>query len=176
MKKILPKSNEAAKYAENIKGWVAKGKFFGTDEKAARYYGCTHRKCQDCGAIIEKLYFRCDSCALKEKKKRYEKLDCTEWDQSLPAYSTQFGEFFENKDEVKDFLSNNKLEFDDLLLVICWPTKLSYLDSDRWYDEMPDDTDIPEELARAIEIFNETIDEIGPIGYEPAKIRVKNWE
>jgi len=176
MKNILPESGEAAKYVEDIKGWVSRnGVFFGTNEEAARNNGCTHRKCHDCGAIIDKKYFRCDNCAFTEKIKRYGKLKEMEWDQSLPAYSIQLGMFFNDKDEVKDFLLKTKLGFDNLLLVVCVPTQLSYLDVDRWYDEMPDDTDVPDELVEAVEAFNETIDEIGAIGYEPGKIRVKKW-
>ena len=49
-KTILFTSDEAAKYTDGISGWVSRdGFFWGKDERAARYHGCTHVLCEDCG-------------------------------------------------------------------------------------------------------------------------------
>ena len=73
-KVILSTSDEAARHVENISGWVSRhGRFYGRDERAARWDGCTHVRCADCETIIPKSgLIVCGTCAEKRDVGRYE--------------------------------------------------------------------------------------------------------
>ena len=67
-KVIMFDSDEAAQYKTNLSGWVSRDNhFFGEDEHMARYVGCTHRKCEDCGEPTEKGWLVCDNCREKRR-------------------------------------------------------------------------------------------------------------
>ena len=102
MEIILDTSEKAAKFVENISGWVdCNGRFFGNSknsESAARYSGCTHQACNDCGEPAEKMYTVCPPCREKRDVERYAQRELEEWDEKVPVYSpvadrfTQLGE------------------------------------------------------------------------------------
>lgn len=174
-KVILFDSDEAAKYQE-VKGWVSsKGRFFGKDERSARYDGCTHKTCQQCGATIQKGYLYCDTCLDKKEEAIYKSMPVEEWDYETPLAIFRTDTFFFDSMELEDYCDENEINVSELQLVLCEPVKLMYLDNDFFYDCLSEDQDLPDGLAKLIEEFNQKVEAWGKknvLSWEPANIRV----
>jgi hypothetical protein len=172
---ILNTDDRAAKFVENISGWVSRdGWFFGGNEEAARYRGCTHVACGDCGEPVEKSRNYCDACAEKRADARYEKLERAEWDEKGMLYSEVADKFFSSWDEVADYLE----EYNEqtvaplsLRLVICEPEYMQSVDTDYWSHNMPDDWDgdLPGEVMAALDALNDALRAAGPVSWRPGK-------
>lgn len=169
---ILYSSDGAAKYVKNIEGWVdSNGLFFGNNkesESCARYSGCTHRDCEDCGEPAEKWRTVCERCEVARDTKRYLARDKKEWDGETPLYSEGHEKFLFGQDEVYDFIRD--VEYLNSRLVICDPVKLSHVDEDHWCDELPeDDGELPSDIQEALNVLNELIAEANPVSWTPGK-------
>lgn len=169
---ILNTSQEAAKFVENTSGWVSRhGRFYGKDERAARWDGCTHVKCKDCGKQVPKSYLVCVDCHEKRAVARYDKLEKVEWDQEGLLYSDACGEFFRSWDEVAEFAEDHGVMMGGLRLVICEAVYLRGIDTDHWVDDMPDDWDgeLPSDVMSAMNELNAAIKDAGPVSWRPGK-------
>lgn len=150
---ILMDSPEAAK-EQTITAWIsAKGRIF-TDEHAARYDGCTHRKCQHCGEPCKKHWLYCESCIDKKDKEAFALLPAIEWDEKGPICIYKSDEYFFSPDELEDYCEEHEINKDDLMLVACEPIKPRLLDNDFFEDCIGEGAELPFELVKAIEEFN----------------------
>jgi len=60
---IMFDSNEAANFQTGLSGWVSRqGHYWGNDERAARYDGCTHTHCEDCREPVDRGRLICLPC------------------------------------------------------------------------------------------------------------------
>lgn len=167
---ILPESDEAAKYVTNISGWIDRnGLFFGDNEKAARYSGCTHVPCKKCQTPTEKNRQYCDECAALNEIERYNKLKKKKWDYKTPLYSYTADEFFYDLDEIFDFAEEHSYPIADMQLVICNPIYLQQVNEDYWADNLAEGSDLPIKVLRALEVLNEEIRKSDPVSWEPGK-------
>lgn len=170
---ILDTDPEAAKFVENISGWVSRnGRFFGKQEDVARYDGCTHRACRDCGTATIKHYLICDDCSEKKKAARYEKLETAVWDEDGMLYSDVADRYFSSWEEVADYMEEENeqtLAPVSLRLVICDPVFLSPVDEDRWADDLPEDGELPDNVVAALAEFNDILRAAGPVSWIPGK-------
>lgn len=168
---ILNTSDKAAKFVENISGWVSRdGLFYGKDERSARYQGCTHVECEDCHEPAPKGRVVCDKCREKRDVSRYEKLEKGEWDEKGMLYSEVADRFFSSLDSVSDYLEEYNEEKHtplSLRLVICEPVFLSQVDEDNWSDELAEDGELPCDVAIALAAFNAVIRKAGPVSWIP---------
>ena len=172
---ILSTSDEAATYRTDIRGWVSRtGRYFGEDERLARYDGCTHRPCEDCGAPTSKSYIRCDACRHKTDVARWESLPLVEWDGETPLCEFDGDRYFFDEDEVYDYAEDEDLHVSELRLVVCAPNYAQEVDADYWCDDLPEDGELPAWLEEAVEQLNKVIlahrDE--PLSWFPGKQRV----
>ena len=160
---ILPDSPEAATYQPMAGGWVTSdfrlwGKGLGA-EKAARYHGCTHVRCQRCGEITPKEYALCDACCNKADAERYAAMPRAKLDDEAPLYSEVTEKFYyclaEAEEDAAEMEEPQTLA--DLRLVICEPVYATPLETDYFSDDLPDDGDIPQQIADAIDAFNEAV-------------------
>lgn len=169
---ILDSSPEAAQI-KTVTGWVSRGgRFWGDDERMARYDGSTHRTCE-CGNVADKGYASCESCIAKKNRERYLALPLVEWDSKVPLYDELSGKYFFNYDE--DEISECAEERGAIQLVICEPIYVKEIDSSIWSDDFPEDVDDgPAWLEKAIDVFNATIREHKdePLAWYPGKKRV----
>jgi len=70
---VMFNSDQAAQFRTNLSGWVSRnGRYFGNDERAARYDGCTHTICEDCGNPVDRGYLICQECREKRDKSKYD--------------------------------------------------------------------------------------------------------
>jgi hypothetical protein len=171
---ILYDSPEAARYVTGIEGWVdANGRFWGKDEHAARYSGCTHFKC-DCGNSMEKGWLKCEECRWKSKVEKYKEMPTKEWDGKEYLYSLSADKYFFSEDDLTDYCYEEETKPEDLMLVFCEPNYLSELElySDMFPDDIETDDVVDRELLTMLEELNKKIREHKPISYTSGKVRV----
>lgn len=167
---VLSTSEEAASI-QTVTGWVSRtGRFWGDDERMARYDGSTHGVC-DCGAVIEKSYIRCSACRAISERERYKARPVQAWDGTTALYSDQRDQYFMDAESLADMLADVEEvpSIEDLRLIICEPNYARPIKADQWCDDLPEDGDIPAEMAEALKVFNEVIGRQGPLSWSPGK-------
>ena len=168
-KQILNTSDEAAKFVTNLEGWVDRlGRFWGKDERMARWAGCTHIVCPDCGNPTPKGYTICKGCREKKAVERYEAKERKQWDRETPLYSEFADEYFFSEDSLNDYLEFGETK-QALRLVICEPIYLKEIDEDYFCDELPEDGELPENVFSALEELNKIIRGQKPVSWMPGK-------
>lgn len=179
---ILNTSDEAARYVENIKGWVSRdGRYYGDDERTARWAGATHVACVDCGEPVEKNWVKCEPCREKADAARYAAYPRKPWAGAW-LYSEAAQEFFEDEDALRDWLDDPDRDYtvETLRLVHCDPVYPHFLDGDDLYgDDLPEDCslrDVAGELDEWIGKVNECIATMRkaerPLSWRPSKVAV----
>lgn len=170
---VCEDDDAAAKLIEDypVTGWVSrKGNFFGSGpqaEQMARYDGSTHKKCSTCGNAIPK-HSHCQPCHDKKiaaaQRARYATLPKAQWDGETPLYSLTYDKWFCDEDEIYDYCEElcegMAITPKDLLLVVGIPVKANvvHLSTDVYADYLSDDdTDIPPEIQKLFDDFNERL-------------------
>ena len=167
---ILSTDETAARFVENISGWVSrKGRFYGKDEQLARYDGCTHQPCKSCGKPTEKSYVNCNSCRDRAAKERHDRRVIEEWDGNGLLYSHSADEYFQSWEEVDDYAFYHEVEESSMQLVICDPVFLHQIDTDEWCDDLAEDSDLPKPVLEALNALNIALNEAGPVSWVPGK-------
>ena len=152
---ILPESPEAAS-VQTVTGWVSRtGRYWGNDERMARYDGSTHRKCE-CGEIIEKRIY-CMTCHEKQELDKFLAMEKKPWDGVAMLYSLLSGEYYSTPGDALDYADENEINLEDLQLIICEPNYAQEIDSSYWSDQLPDDDYGNDVLEDAIKVLNQTI-------------------
>jgi len=154
---VLPDSPDAAQL-KTVTGWVSRhGLFYGKDEIQARYDGCTHVKCSECGVVVEKGYTACEECREKFRIVREADRKREEWDQETPLYSEAYSEYLMDFDEVEDYLDQHECTFEHLDAVLCEKNE-ARIELDHFGHLLGDDyDDAPKELTDAIDAFNKAM-------------------
>lgn len=155
---VLSDSEEAAKLV-TVTGWQARGgRFWGKDERAARFDGSTHRLCE-CGAMIEKHSY-CRICWLKKEAERFAAMEKKPWDGEKPLCIHGGDQYFWDEDELLDHCHDHDVPPEDLCLVICEPVFAKEIDPNEYYlDQLPENGEVDSELAAAFAELNERIRE-----------------
>jgi len=124
------------------------------EERSARYSGCTHIECHECGEPTPKGWTLCAKCRAKLRLKRHAELPAEPWDESAPVVEHDGDRFFHSWDEVRDYAH----EIGSVpLLVHCVPVPVPQVDIDDLLCDWlpPDETaDIPPSVAAATEVLN----------------------
>jgi hypothetical protein len=171
---VLFDSDEAAQYRTNLSGWVSRhGHYWGVDERAARYDGCTHTRCEDCGEPVDRGRLICPKCHEKRQVKRYNTMPQEEWDGKGMLYSDAADKYFLDLDDAEDFLEDEEGTIESLRLIICEPNYLPLIPDDYGCDELAEDGELPDAVIDAIEKFNEVIRKTGAVSWYPGKKRIK---
>lgn len=78
-KKIIMEDSPEAASIKTVTGWVSStGRFWGDDERMARFDGSTHKRC-DCGAVIAHRSY-CRACSDRKEAEKWEAMPEAEWD------------------------------------------------------------------------------------------------
>lgn len=177
VEQILNTSDEAARFVTGIDGWADRhGRFFGNAkdaEEMARWSGCTHIVCPNCGTPTIKGYTTCQGCREKTATKRYEAMERKQWDGEIPLYSQTADEYFFSEDALNDYLESGG-SIQSLRLIICEPIYLREVDVDYFCDELPEDGELPEDVFSALEELNKVIRDQKPVSWKPGKYAVLN--
>ena len=168
---VLYNSDKAAKFVTGIEGWVDRqGRFWGKDEHMARYSGCTHIDCKDCGKLIPvRGYTICDECRNKKDIEKYNTMPRLKWDGMTPLYSDAADEYFFDEDGLRDYMEENGCSIESLRLIICKPNKFREIESDYFCEELPEDGELTADLEEALDAFNEVIRSQPPASWSPGK-------
>jgi hypothetical protein len=160
---VMFDSPEAATYRTDIKGWVSRdGRYYGEDERSARWGGCTHTTCA-CGAVLDKnSYTKCRSCMATDRTAKYYALPMVEWDFETPLASFDDDKFFFTDEDVLDWMADLLADAKDgetpeVQLVLCTPGKLGLIDSDHWCDDLHEDGELPDEVLAKVAELNEAL-------------------
>ena len=168
---VMIDSPEAAQYRTDIKGWVSRhGHYFGdgpNSEEIARRDGCTHTACAQCGIPTRKGHPLCPECRALAWIAQYESMPRAEWDGKAMIYSDARDRYYNSPDDAADDLEDGET-MADLRLMICEPNYVRQIDQDFCYDELPEDGDIPDEVAAAIDEFNRAVSGI-VLSWSPGK-------
>lgn len=173
---IRYESDEAARKV-TVTGWVSSNKrYYGSDEQTARYDGCTHTICEECGGDCKKLYTICSKCRSKRDKNKYLEMPFKEWDGDTVLYSNTLEIFIHYPEELIDYCDSEEIKPEDQELIICEPEYLHTIDMDDYYcDELPEDqclSDCLPNIAEAFDKLNKLIIESKkPISWHPGKFR-----
>lgn len=171
---ILPSDPLAAEQV-TVTLWRSRGGGLYDNERTARIAGCTHRRCEGCGAVCDKSWTSCRACRDTRDVERWEKRERRPWNGN-PLYSEWLGEYINDLDDAEDWLANSdndRLTIDDLRLVQCEPVYPRELDGDRFFDDLPEDGEMPEALVNAMDAFNDAVKGI-VLSYTPGKYRLED--
>lgn len=169
-KKIIMDHSDEAAQLKTVTGWVSSdGRFFGNDERTARYAGSTHRTC-DCGAITERSRSKCDKCFDKQRWEKYKTLETKVWDGEEPLVFWDDDKFFWTDSDLMDYCEEEQIQPQDLQLVFAKPVYGSYLDSDYFSDELSDEGELPDSIIQEMDKFNEVVKEAGPLSWTSGNI------
>lgn len=169
---ILDTDPRAATYHTDIKGWVSRdGRYYGEDERTARYAGCTHRACERCGKPCERSWLKCSDCRAILDRERFAAKPQAEWNGSDYIYSELLDDYFADLSDAEDRLDEGQT-LADLMLVICEPNHVRPLSDDYCCDELSDDGDLPSEVEAAMDAFNKAVAGI-VLSWSPGKFALK---
>lgn len=170
---ILNTSDRAAEFRTDISGWVDRhGRFWGEDERMARWSGCTHLICPECGKVMSKNYTLCSECRNEKSVGRYKARESKLWDGITPLYSDACDRYFFDWDEVLEYLNEidqQEESFGVLRLLICSPIRLRQVDDDYFCDELPEGGSLPSDVVEALADLNEVIRRQTPVSWAPGK-------
>lgn len=154
---ILPESDKAAKFVDNISGWVSRhSRFYGTLEDVARRDGATHMACSDCGAIIPKStgWLICGHCRNARDTKKFLEMPITKWDTDYPVCIFNSDQYFFESDEIEGYCEDHEIDPATMQLVQCIPVVPSRgIDLDYFEDYLGEE-EYPQELYDIITEFN----------------------
>ncbi len=168
-KTIVMRDAPEAATLRAVTGWVSRnGHFYGNNEDAARYDGCTHVACRHCGKPVEKAWTACRACRDVAEDAKYEAMPRKAWDGVAMLYSQARDEYFADLDGAEDVLEEGET-LDVLQLVICEPNHGRRLEEDYFCDELAEDGEVPDCLIGAIEAFNAAINKAPPLSWSPGK-------
>lgn len=157
---IFPEDPEAAQKI-TVEGWVSRGGlFYGNDERAARYRGCTHVHCSNCGEPAKQGYLICPACIAKKEKERFDSLPKVKWDGVTPICIYGSDQYFFDGDELDDYLDVHDLKAEDLMLVLCNPVYPQEIGSAISHYEFPEECDPGPMLEAAVDQFDKAIRKI----------------
>lgn len=171
---VMRDSPEAAQ-PHTMTGWKSRDGFFFAEESVARYAGCTHVACRECGAPTPKNWTACDACREKGDDARHAAREKREWDGVQMIYSEVADRYFSDPGEVFDFCEG---EYDgethkaeELRLVLCEPLKPRHIDAnDYCQDVLADDGEVEDaDFLAACDALNAAIDKMPPTAWEPGK-------
>jgi hypothetical protein len=168
---ILDTSDEAAKIV-TLTGWQSSdGRFWGKDERAARYSGCTHKQCE-CGGLMERHWLKCAECRHKAHAERFNALPFKEWN-GEPVCTWDAQKYFFDEDDLIEYCEDNELTEVDLLF--CVENNWRQVDDDYWSDYMPEDSDgdFPKQMQEALDNLNKIIQTLPAQSYSAGKVRTK---
>lgn len=175
---VLSTSDEAASF-KTVTGWVSRhGRFFGADERAARYDGSTHSPCDTCGEPTDRSWIKCKACREKADLARFLARQSKPYESGM-VFADAYDRYFHDLDEAVEWAEDEGLELETLRLLLCDPVYPRMLDDDHWQDELPEDctlADVAPDLAEAIGKANDVIAQMRkdhkPMSWTPSKYAV----
>ncbi len=165
--------------------WFCKvcNRFWGNDERMARYCCSKNSECDDCGCEIPKHHCKCNSCEQKHQNERWSAKPEKVWNGEFPLHVWDDDKFFWSIEELADYLhdvdideNEGETELDvlrSLKFTSCRPTTpRAFCVSDLFDDCLGEDQEPPEndELDKLV---NDWIKSVLPVSWEPTGDRLR---
>jgi hypothetical protein len=143
----LPYEQAAEHKTISLTGWVCKscGRFYGTGESTARYCCAPDLPCgtEGCKGRADKPYIHCRQCRGTNDLKKWLSLPEVPWDGETPLCLFDDDQYFFSIEDLDDYLEENKMEIEDVQVVICEKADKPYFSiTDFLCDYMPEDEDV----------------------------------
>jgi hypothetical protein len=172
MSEIIMYDSDEAAHQQTVTGWVSKrGFFYGDDERAARWDGCTHLICE-CGRVMEKSWTKCITCRRQKAVDEYNKKEKKQWNGTDMLYSETLDKFFLDEEEVSEYVEEiADAPVEDFRFIICEPVFAHEIEPADYYGlDWDDECDVPQELKDAFDELNDKIRECKtPLYWKPGK-------
>lgn len=175
MKKMVMLESPEAATLVTKEVWVSRlGNLF-LDERMARYDGCTHTTCKDCGEPCEKIRLTCQSCRYKSRQAVFLEMPEVIWDEKTPLCIFDTDIYFFNLDEIDTYCDEHDCKPQDLKLVVCQPIHLRQLTEEYFLDDIwNDEIELPQNVQQLIVKFNQDLAAINaPIAWKAGRKRTK---
>lgn len=174
-KKIIFYESEEAASLKTVTGWVSSdGRFFGDDERIARWNGCTHKTCA-CGRPMTKHWIICDECRAAKDLEKFLAMPERVAGAGL-VYSNASDTYFNDIDDAIDHAADEGISLHEMQLIICEPVRMKQIDEDYWADDLAEDFTINDSdpvIAEKLDELNELIESRKPVlSWFPGKYRV----
>jgi hypothetical protein len=167
-------SPEAAQLV-TVTGWVSRlGHFYGENEHLARFDGCTHRKCEECGkAISIRSFTSCSDCRDRASEVRFLALPSEPYEEQV-CCNLDGDQFFFSQDDIVDYAEEHEIPHANLRLVKCEPQYAEEVDPREVYEDLlPEGGDLPGYVVEAFGALNEALRvKAHPICWMPVDVRV----
>jgi hypothetical protein len=176
---IVPFDSDEAARLTTVTGWVSRnGHFYGDDERTARYDGCTHKPCDECGELIPRDgLICCRPCFAKRDAERFARMPRQEWDGETPLVLFNTDTYFFSEDELAEYCEEHEVLRESLQLVICTPQTGRRVDAmDFLEDVLVEDAsehDIPAPIIEAVEQLNKAIEAAGAFSWTQGRYAAK---
>lgn len=172
---IIEFDSEESAHQVTVTGWVSRhGRFYGKDERAARWDGCTHIKCTTCGKPTEKHYLICNLCRQAKDDADWAACPRKDWDGKSMVYSETLDRYYNSPDDAEDDVDGEDvMTLDELRLVICEPNYAHELTTEIYSDLLDEDYNVPPSIEAAMDAYNKAIKECEPLSWSPGKYALK---
>ncbi len=169
MKPVILDSSPEAASPVTLTGWLSCNGHFYTDERMARWDGCTHQPCEGCGKPTSKHYLRCDACREVRNAAAFAAMEKRPWDGKQMLYCETRDKYFSDPDEaVDDWFA--EVREGEPRVVLCEPVFASALDVEHWSDDFPgEEHEVPDVLQALVDEFNEKLAKLPELSWTPGK-------
>lgn len=164
--KVIDYASPEAASIQTVTGWVSRaGRFWGNDEHMARYEGSTHRICKTNPAHgMHQTNSYCKKCWDEKRDAKWASMPRREYDGS-PVCVFDSDRYFFDADEIISWLEDNDIKPEDARLVFCEPIYLRQLTGEEWADDLPEDGELGDQVAAALDALNKVIAAQPPAGW-----------
>ena len=164
---VLYESPKAAS-RKMVEAWVSRDGFAFFTEHGARTQGATHRQCKnpEHPPYIKMGY--CSQCAKEKTDLWYASLPSVEYTGGV-IYSHSADRYFSDLDDLEFYI--DEFSSDDLRLSPCSEQSYTKIAPGYWYDDMPEDQELPAEILAAVEELNSVLAE-HKLGWYPENYRL----
>lgn len=134
----------------------------------ARHLNCTVTKCQVCKKNDTQFKGRiCEECLNEKSMKEYRAL--TKTTEDYPCIIDD--RYFFNKEELAEYLEENELNPDNLIIHGCYRRPPHELEEEYWEEHMTEDGELPGNLEQLISEFNTKLALIPGLWWEDVNTR-----
>ena len=158
---------------KSISLWVTKdGRCF-SEEKDARYFACTHRKCQFCDNLTEKYRLYCRECETSKLFEKFNSYESKDWDGITPLYEIFADVYVWDENDLYNLAEDLGMDEKELSLVFCQKVHQNLINIEDVIDldNVEEDIDVHTEIILAVNKLNEAIEKYEPLLWEPSKIK-----
>ncbi|MBD2816675.1 hypothetical protein ID850_18510, partial [Xenorhabdus sp. Flor] len=170
--KIVMYDSPEAAQIKTVTGWIScDGRFWGDNEHMARYWGGTHRKCDNNPdhPIIE-VNRRCEICYEESRQRKFMSMERKAWDRETPLVIFDTDQYFWDEDDLDEYCDEYETSPSELQLVICEPNYPDEINGEDYFqDDLPPDGELPDALQQAFDTLNAVIRNSPPLSWSQGK-------